>query len=99
MIGGRLVAILMKRQNLTAIRLKRFVPQTTDSLHNFGYSRNLLKNAVKHTFRKSRDVGRRHYLSAAVKQKVLLSGDVSGQVHAPCRRVAGVAHDDGAIGN
>ena len=36
----------MKRQNLTAIRAKRFVPQTTDSRHDFGYSPNLLKDTA-----------------------------------------------------
>lgn len=42
-VGRRLASSLMKRQSLTAIRPKRFVPKTTDSKHSFGYSPNLLK--------------------------------------------------------
>ena len=45
-VGRKLAATLMKRQNLMAIRAKRFVPQTTDSQHGFGYSANLLKETV-----------------------------------------------------
>lgn len=45
-VGRRLAGTLMKRQNLTAIRAKRFVPQTTDSKHGFGYRPNLLKNTT-----------------------------------------------------
>ena len=44
-VGRRLAGSLMKRQSLTAIRPKRFVPKTTDSKHDFGYSPNLLKAA------------------------------------------------------
>jgi len=44
-VGRRLAGSLMKRQNLTAIRPKRFVPKTTDSKHDFGFSPNLLKAA------------------------------------------------------
>ena len=46
MVGRKLAATLMKRQNLTAIRPKRFVPKTTDSHHGFGYSPNLLKDTA-----------------------------------------------------
>ncbi len=42
-VGRRLAGSLMKERSLTAIRPKRFVPQTTDSRHDFGYSPNLLK--------------------------------------------------------
>ena len=42
-IGRRLAASLMKAQSLTAIVPKRFVPKTTDSKHDFGYSANLLR--------------------------------------------------------
>ncbi|HLM59415.1 MAG TPA: hypothetical protein VK308_01300 [Pyrinomonadaceae bacterium] len=35
----------MKKESLTAICPKRFVPRTTDSKHDFGYSPNLLKAA------------------------------------------------------
>ncbi len=45
-IGRRLASSLMKAQKLTAICPKRFVPKTTDSKHNFGFSPNLLKEAV-----------------------------------------------------
>ncbi len=44
-VGRRLASSLMKRQGLTAIRPKRFVPKTTDSKHDFGFSANLLKDA------------------------------------------------------
>ena len=44
-VGRRLASSLMKQQSLTAIRPKRFVPKTTDSRHNFGFSPNLLKDA------------------------------------------------------
>jgi len=44
-VGRRLAGSLMKQQNLTAIRPKRFVPKTTDSKHDFGFSPNLLKAA------------------------------------------------------
>ncbi|MEO8071761.1 MAG: hypothetical protein ABI891_04970 [Acidobacteriota bacterium] len=36
----------MNEQSLTAIRRKRFVPKTTDSNHAFGYSPNLLRDAL-----------------------------------------------------
>lgn len=36
----------MKKQSLTAIRPKHFVPKTTDSKHAFGYSLNSLKESV-----------------------------------------------------
>ncbi len=42
-VGRRLATGLMKEQSLTAIRAKRFVPRTTDSRHDFGFSPNLLK--------------------------------------------------------
>mgnify|MGYP000049963203 CR=1 FL=1 len=45
-VGRRLAGSLMKRQSLTAIRPKRFVPKTTDSKHSFGFSPNLLKQSV-----------------------------------------------------
>lgn len=44
-VGRRLAGSLMKKQSLTAIAPKRFVPRTTDSKHDFGYSSNLLKAA------------------------------------------------------
>lgn len=46
MVGRKLAGTLMKRQNLTTIRAKRFVPQTTDSRHEFGYSPNILKETA-----------------------------------------------------
>lgn len=45
-VGRRLAGSLMKKQSLTAIRPKRFVPRTTDSKHGFGYSENLLKDPL-----------------------------------------------------
>jgi len=36
----------MSEQSLTAIRPKRFVPQTTDLRHNFGFSPHLLREAA-----------------------------------------------------
>ena len=45
-IGRCLVSTLMKAQSLTAICPKRFVPRTTDSAHDFGYSENLLCDSV-----------------------------------------------------
>lgn len=45
-IGRRLVGSLLKKQGLTAIRPKSFVPRTTDSKHGLGYSENLLKNGI-----------------------------------------------------
>lgn len=45
-VGRKLAGTLMKRQNLTAIRARRFVPQATDSRHDFGYSPNLLKDTA-----------------------------------------------------
>jgi transposase InsO family protein len=42
-VGRRLAASLMKKQSLAAIAPKRFVPRTTDSKHNFGFSPNLLR--------------------------------------------------------
>lgn len=44
-VGRRLAGSLMRKQSLTAICPKRFKPRTTDSKHNFGYNRNLLKAA------------------------------------------------------
>ena len=44
-VGRRLAGSLMRKQSLTAIQPKRFVPRTTDSSHDFGYSPNLLKAA------------------------------------------------------
>jgi putative transposase len=43
-VGRRLAGSLLKKQGLRAIRPKRFVPQTTDSKHGFGFSANLLKD-------------------------------------------------------
>jgi putative transposase len=43
-VGRRLAGSLMKAQDLTAIRPKRFVPKTTASNHAFGYSPNLLRD-------------------------------------------------------
>lgn len=45
-VGRRLAGVLMRKQSLTAIGPKRFVPKTTDSKHSFGYSPNLLKESV-----------------------------------------------------
>jgi transposase InsO family protein len=45
-VGRRLAGSLMKKQALTAIRPKRFVPKTTDSRHGCGFSPNLLKEAA-----------------------------------------------------
>ena len=45
-VGRRLASSLMRKQSLTAIRPKRFVPKTTDSKHGFRYSPNLLKESV-----------------------------------------------------
>ncbi len=49
-VGRRLAGTLMKNQSLKAICPKRFVPRTTDSRHNFGFSPNLLKNALNEPF-------------------------------------------------
>ncbi len=46
-VGRRLASCLMRKQDLTAIRPKRFVPRTTDSKHNFGFSPNLLKETAE----------------------------------------------------
>ena len=43
-VGRRLAGSLLKKQGLTAIRPKRFVPRTTDSKHGCGFSANLLKD-------------------------------------------------------
>jgi transposase InsO family protein len=45
-VGRRLAASLMKAQSLTAIAPKRFMPRTTDSKHNFGFSPNLLREPI-----------------------------------------------------
>jgi transposase InsO family protein len=45
-VGRRLVGSLMKKQSLTAIAPKRFVPRTTDSKHDFGFSPNLLREPI-----------------------------------------------------
>jgi putative transposase len=45
-VGRRLAANLMKAQTLTAIRPKRFIPKTTESGHDFGFSPNLLRDPV-----------------------------------------------------
>lgn len=45
-VGRRLAGSLMKAQTLTAIRPRAFVPRTTDSGHDFGFSLNLLRNPV-----------------------------------------------------
>jgi transposase InsO family protein len=45
-IGRRLASSLMRKQSLTAIRPKRFVPKTTDSKHDCGYSPNLLHDPL-----------------------------------------------------
>lgn len=45
-VGRRLAGSLMKAQGLTAIAPKRFVPRTTDSKHDFGFSSNLLREAA-----------------------------------------------------
>jgi HTH-like domain len=75
-VGRRLTGSLMRKQSLTAIQPKRFVPRTTDSKHNFGYSPNLLK-AVRAAGNRTSD-RRRYYIFAASKWKVLLSGNFSG---------------------
>jgi transposase InsO family protein len=43
-VGRRLAGSLMKAQTLTAIRPRAFVPRTTDSCHDFGFSPNLLRD-------------------------------------------------------
>jgi transposase InsO family protein len=45
-VGRRLAADLMKAQSLAAIAPKRFVPRTTNSKHNFGFSPNLLRELL-----------------------------------------------------
>jgi len=45
-VGRRLAGSLMKKQSLAAIGPKRFVPRTTDSRHNFGFSPNLLRESL-----------------------------------------------------
>lgn len=45
-VGRRLAGSLMRDQSLTAIRPKRYVPRTTDSKHDFGYSPNLLRDPL-----------------------------------------------------
>jgi transposase InsO family protein len=45
-VGRRLAGTLMKEQSLTAIGSKRYVPKTTDSKHDFGYSPNLLRDSL-----------------------------------------------------
>lgn len=45
-VGRRLAGSLMKAQALKAITPKRFVPRTTDSRHDFGFSPNLLRESV-----------------------------------------------------
>ncbi len=45
-VGRRLAGSLMKKQSLAAISPKRFVPRTTDSRHNFGFSPNLLRDPL-----------------------------------------------------
>lgn len=45
-VGRRLAGSLMKAAGLTAIRAKRFVPRTTDSRRNCGFSPNLLRDAL-----------------------------------------------------
>lgn len=42
-VGRRLAGSLMKKQSLTAIAPKRFIPRTTDSKHDFGFNPNLLR--------------------------------------------------------
>lgn len=44
-VGRRLAGSLMKAEGLKAISPKRFVPRTTDSRHDLGYSPNLLRDA------------------------------------------------------
>lgn len=45
-VGRRLADSLMKEQSLRAICPKGFVPRTTDSKHNLGFARNLLKDKL-----------------------------------------------------
>ncbi len=45
-VGRRLAGSLMKAQSLAAIAPKRFVPRTTDSKHDFGFSPNLLREPL-----------------------------------------------------
>lgn len=45
-VGRRLAGSLMKAQGLKAISPKRFVPRTTDSRHDLGYSPNLLRDPM-----------------------------------------------------
>ncbi len=48
-VGRRLTGSLMREQSLTAIAPKRFVPRTTDSRHNCGFSPNLLRDSLNET--------------------------------------------------
>jgi len=45
-IGRRLASSLIRKQSLTGMRPKRFVPKTTDSKHDCGYSPNLLRDPL-----------------------------------------------------
>lgn len=45
-VGRRLAGSLMKAEGLAAIAPRRFVPRTTDSNHDFGYSENLLRDPI-----------------------------------------------------
>jgi transposase InsO family protein len=60
-VGRRLAGSLMKAQSLVAIAPKRFVPRTTDSRHNFGFSPNLLRDP----------------LNAPLSQGLCLVGDIT----------------------
>lgn len=51
-VGRRLAGTLMRKQSLTAIGPKRFVPKTTDSKHAFGFSPNLLRDPINEPFGK-----------------------------------------------
>ena len=51
-VGRRLAGTLMRKQSLTAICPKRFVPKTTDSKHDFGFSPNLLRDPTGEPFGK-----------------------------------------------
>ena len=89
----------MKRQNLTAIRAKRFVPQTTNSNHEFGYSPNLLKETANTPSEKGAVlVGDITYLPLS-NGKFCYPATFQDNTDAPDCRLAGVIKYDGAIGD
>jgi hypothetical protein len=76
-VGRRLAGSLMRKQSLTAICPKRFVPRTTDSKHDFGYKPESIEGGGRAAGERTSD-RRRYYIFAASKRKVLLSGNFPG---------------------